>query len=352
MAVSGAVCVKSTHVAEIDYLRGIAILGIVTLHSLTSIAYDDYSQLTSSVLFITIFVGFAVPFFFVISGYVIYYNYKGKIDLASFYKKRLWTVVPAYVLFSIIYYIYNNVSYSLIGFLQDIATFQASGHLWFVAAIIAFYILYPFILWFFNRMMKGSFLLLIVTAGLFQIAYYLAIRDILPDSIAGASSFMGYVLYFAVGMYLGSKPKSLKVDISRILVSCSMATIIAVSLFLTWAFYQSTSYEEWGAIRELVNPLLVMAALFLFLFISTRIKDSERAVPRALKEFGKCSYGIYLVHILFITLIINVLTTYVFSYNDALLYVVLVPSAMAISYITIDLMSRVSLLNRVFSLKR
>lgn len=76
---------------KIDYLRGLAILGVVAIHTMGAeyfidnnfiyILYTNLDQLSA----------FSVPFFIFISGLVLTYNYGDiKLNYAEFIKRRLF----------------------------------------------------------------------------------------------------------------------------------------------------------------------------------------------------------------------------------------------------------------------
>lgn len=335
---------------ELEWLRGIAILGVVVLHSLTLIAYDNPgSPLSSASLFVILMFGFAVPFFFVISGYVLNKRHPRCDKPLNFIKKRLLSVLPAYLIFSIIYSLYNGET-SIVDILSSMITFSASGHLWFVAVIIIFYVLYPAIIWLTDRVFGGNYRALVALSAIAQVGYYLIVRDHLPGLLAGISSFLGYILYFSIGIYLAKEGKLRKEarDQSTVLVCLSLT--IVLSIVTTSLYYIIGNIDQWSKARELINPFIV--TLMILAMYSTALRSADSIWAMRMKRLGTDSYGVYLVHALMISIISNDVLAHFLDQNEVMFYVLLVPMVLLSSYAIIELMGRNRTINRALRIRR
>ena len=76
---------------EINYLRAIAIIGVLIIHSTDHTAIvKKLTVLTFSLMYIEELFRFAVPMFVFVSGFVLYNKYKSELPMKDFMKKDLW----------------------------------------------------------------------------------------------------------------------------------------------------------------------------------------------------------------------------------------------------------------------
>ena len=120
---------------EIDILRGIAILGVIAIHTsihANEILYAIANKLTR----------FAVPFFIIISGFVLFYNYgHKKINYIRFIERRAKFVLIPYIFFTFLYcYIFHQKSFAVHLLIGD-----AAPHLYFIILIFSVLLTFPFI---------------------------------------------------------------------------------------------------------------------------------------------------------------------------------------------------------------
>ena len=97
-------------IEEINFLRGFGVLAVITIHTtgyFTEIK-RSYNTLVLLNLWTDIFSQFAVPLFILISGFVLARNYRNDFSLTKFYKKRIRSIIPQYLIFSVLYTVFNN----------------------------------------------------------------------------------------------------------------------------------------------------------------------------------------------------------------------------------------------------
>ena len=91
---------KEKRIEYLDSLRGLAAISVVISHFVLAYGLDTKSKYLNFSPFHIFYDGFAaVTFFFVLSGYVLTLSLKNKDDLilGSFYLKRIFRIMPAYV---------------------------------------------------------------------------------------------------------------------------------------------------------------------------------------------------------------------------------------------------------------
>jgi surface polysaccharide O-acyltransferase-like enzyme len=126
-------------IRSIDCIRGIAILAVLLIHTTTRTLEASSFNITgfSFTLFLNQISRFAVPLFFVISGFVLEIFNNNDMNYWTFVKRRFSKIFIPYAFWSLIYYffVYNNNHDSL---LKVFLTGNASYQLYFIPALLVF----------------------------------------------------------------------------------------------------------------------------------------------------------------------------------------------------------------------
>lgn len=302
---------------EINLLRGVAILGVISIH--VSGVFTDMDMVPLSILYMSIdsFSHFAVPLFIFVSGFVLYNKYSADFSLSDFYKKRFLSVIPQYLFFSIIALVllYFTASFFDRSINLDIAqvsyrllTGKSIHHLWFVILIIQLYILYPLIIRIYNVAKKKDMIVaLLMIAFLIQVVYsFIATQEL--GIARDLTLFLGYILYFFVGMYARSDNDrqdsivlSLKTQVSVfvVLLSNTILGIIAYSQsFFDYYLWNPESFVQgvFLLINLTLSPVAYLLIFFIFLIASRYVVSRDSGIRPWLDLLGTLSFGIYLVH--------------------------------------------------------
>lgn len=139
---------KKVRLNEIQHLRTVAFLAVVFQHAIGMFTRKPGVNVSDLVVLSVLFnlVKFAVPMFVFITGLVIFYNYYEKLQVTSYLYKRVREIIVPYVVCSLFYYYYwaYDASEHSWGSLPSmLLTGEGNYHLWFVAMIFQFYLLYP-----------------------------------------------------------------------------------------------------------------------------------------------------------------------------------------------------------------
>jgi len=137
---------KERYHSAIDSMRVVAILAVICIHSTTRILETNSFNIQGFSLpfFLNQVSRFAVPLFFMISGFVLEINFPYHQNYLSYLKKRFSRIFLPYFFWSIIYYffVYKQHTFS---FFQAVLKGSASYQLYFIPTLLVFYILFPFI---------------------------------------------------------------------------------------------------------------------------------------------------------------------------------------------------------------
>jgi len=300
---------NSTYFSEIVYLRAIATLAVISIH--TSAYFTKMSTinfLTLIYMSIDAFSFFAVPLFICISGFVLYHKYRWPFSLQLFYKKRFTSVVPQYLIFStfaiISTYLFNISSgktwdYGTIDIIYLYLTGKDLGHLWFFLLIIQLYVIYPIIEKIFMISVKKQkthelLFLSLIFPVFFQLVH-----------IQNPPLFLSYLCYFILGMYVRSHYPDIKnvVMIQKnhyiLFIPLLCGTLWGISNWCKWYFRydpfpQLTHFFGW--ISPLVNSIYYILIFYVCLFIAIRFSEKNSGKgTQFLQIIGRYSFRIYLV---------------------------------------------------------
>ncbi len=111
-ALAGSTSVKSTRVAVLDAVRGIAILCVIATHSLSTTVASTGSYAIPSEIFKAFDFGqFGVQVFFVLSGWLMFALYWGKPDFSSgvYWTRRIARIWPLWLIFLAVAYVVNGI---------------------------------------------------------------------------------------------------------------------------------------------------------------------------------------------------------------------------------------------------
>lgn len=132
------------YIKAIDAMRVVSISAVVLVHTTTRVLEATHYDLVSYpwTLFLNQVFRFAVPLFFLISGFVLELSAEHDLNYFTFLKKRFTKIFIPYVFWSLIYYylIYTGNTDNLI---RVILTGNASYQLYFIPTLCIFYIMFP-----------------------------------------------------------------------------------------------------------------------------------------------------------------------------------------------------------------
>ncbi|MEZ5016713.1 MAG: acyltransferase [Flavipsychrobacter sp.] len=249
----------------------------------------------------------AVSYFFVLSGFVMFYSYRNrKVFFKSFIIKRIARIVPVYYLGLILavltlvidHYYYNGNSISSFfrgiilnaGFIQSYFPKYALSinvPAWSLSVEMLFYLMFPLFLHFAQRNKKGFVFFVISFFIVSQIVHHLMVKLLLPaNTLEHAHSLVYYNPVFhlnqfllgMLGVYVYDKFKTENVRVSPLMAFLSIVMLLY--------FPRSVSIH---------NGLL--APLFLLLIVVVAIKEPWFLRSRVMVFLGEISYSIYILQV-------------------------------------------------------
>lgn len=311
---------RRKEIEELYYIRGLAALGILIIHATGSFAVlSEYGSRAMYVgVFLNQFFRFGSPVFMMISGLVLFYNYRSfdEFDTKRFYKKKLKYIFLPYTIWSAIYFLYahyvNNIPLKgeMPKFLRGILLGENYSHLYFIFLIFQFYILVPLILKYLIEPMKEKpiqvfFIFALIQGAILIYEYYF--RN--PNAEGFMKLFnryywktvFGWSSYFMTGGLIGLHYENFVDYIEKHIKGISIIYILVSTFYLGQVYFNiyinegRNFYGKFGSIRPhtMIYAFFTMAML---IYITRKIAKKGNFFQRYLKNFGTYSFGVYFSH--------------------------------------------------------
>lgn len=284
------------YVKSIDSLRTFAILAVVLIHTTTRTLEAAKFNLTGFpvAIFLNQIARFAVPLFFLISGFVLETNFDEKSGYLSFIKKRFSRIFIPFVFWSVIYYLFvYNTNHD--NFLRVILTGDASYQLYFIPALCIFYLAFPLLHKIYKVISNKLFLIFLTASEIYLLYhdYFIApFRFDDPIHIAILAYF-----FFIIGIVAARNKDLINAFVHKWKVILLPGMVVAgiyvfwegFSRYLTTGDY-SSYYSQW---RPSVLIYTVLVGLISFhLFEKTSLQFS------LVEKLSRLSFLVFLIHVI------------------------------------------------------
>lgn len=280
-------------VSQFSYIRVAACFAIVLLHCLNT-ARVYYENELSSVSYAMVWTAcsmlmWAVPCFLMVTGALLL-NPEKEITVRKLYGKYIRRMAVALLLFTFIFTLIKYLAGEMQGsssfaemYLNNLLKDQAYPHLWYLYMMIILYMLLPLFRSAVSRLSDNT-LWSLVAVMMIAANLNIAVPAFEKLSTAGiiypAYLFIGYLIY----------KDNLKPGLAA-------ALLIASSLALIFLTYRTASDLAEPAGTVAYNSPLVFIQASSAYSLMLRIKDHA---PRWLTDIDACTFGIYLIHMIFV----------------------------------------------------
>ncbi len=335
--------------SAIDFIKGIAILTVIALHT----NYLGEISLAGTFIFNT-FMRFAVPFFFVVTGYFLFNKLKKSQNkdkvLKTYIKRSLLLYVSSltlcmlvdyfviYPLWQVDFYI-GNVTDIISGITAfayyGVETFS-SFHLWFLVAMFWAAVIISIVcrknLNNIKAVLFVSFIIHII--GLFGLTQPLNLYINLPlnprDGIFFALFYMALGAYFALyGLNTEKfvKNKNLAFTVILCFVLLFVERYILVLPNFNYETLDRLTYQSnWGEYFITLIPLII----FIFKYA---LVNGDKFKENFITKVGNKSIGVYVVHLI----VLNLISSLIYSIRfgeviDGIIHIVMPMIILVISY--------------------
>lgn len=306
--------VNPKNIQYLDTLRALALLGVITIHVTTPILKMMYGVnmeywWIGNIIDST--VRFVIAIFLMLSGSTMLgKEYK----LSEFYKKRMMRVLVPFLFWLVVYWVYRwciltpkiqpkefhpIFQWAINLFVNE----GVSKHFWYIYMILILYLFVPFL----NKLIRKlhNSTILIVLLG-WVVLNILVTNQLIHTStwtyvLLKTKEYFLYSGYLVVGYYL--KNISFQTKRYRLL---NVTIFLLTVLFSAFATYFSSKNAHkldmsfYGSLT--INTMIQSVALYILVKDSTIKNRIMRWVTHTISDY---SYGIYLIHILIISILFN-----------------------------------------------
>lgn len=309
-------------IAYLDFLRAFATIGVVILHTAAFHWSKAFPSVDWFVLnFFDSAVRWTVPIFVMISG-ALFLDPQKEFSIRRLYSKNLLRIVTAFLFWSLIFcswfifhnlrkygYDFNNVP------LHDAIRLFVTGehHLWFLWMIAGLYILLPILRLINSDKRITRYFLILVFISVYILPFgFLALKMLFPscDDItealitnfnkSGIATLPGFALYFILGHKLACNniPKNQK-QIIHFAAACSFVLIIIGTYAVSAIAGEARDY-----FYAYTTPFVLIISVSVFILAKDYFLKGHRHCSSAISTISAVSFGIYLIHPLFINMMV------------------------------------------------
>ena len=309
----------------IDYIRVIACFLVMLVHASENFYAADASGLAGNVsmlanesnrFWVAFHDGFlgrtCVPLFIIVSAFLLVPMKPGQ-TMGQFYKRRFTRILPPMLAFMLIY-TFLPLAWGGMTWEQSLSDLKRipfnfpsmAGHLWFMYPLISLYLIIPVVSpWLEKALAKEerTFLLLFVLSTFIPWLHRFVSPELWGECFWNGFTALwycsGYLGYLVLAHYIHyhldwSRKRKLTVGWICFLIGAA---------FTGWSFWWKgvpgelieTPALEWS--WEFCTPNVLLATFGIFLVFSC---ISQGKAPRIVTTLSKCSFGMYLMHLLFL----------------------------------------------------
>jgi len=325
-------------IPQLSSVRVFACIGIVMLH--TVFAANEYFTQTITPVenmisrMVENNMMWAVPGFVMVTG-VLQLDPGRSLSWKKLYGRYVLRILLALIgcclLFRIFDMIMDGEGFTAAGLLQavtELITARCWGHLWYLYLLIGLYVLLPF----YRMIAKHS------TDRELQYlcCAYLLFVSIIP-MIESSGIHIGFYIsesiIYPLYLFLGYMIQKERLQISRgtglILLLCSTIVILVLD-YLKYGWSIEIPSEWFGY----ASPVVIAQAIGVFTVICKGRPVAERRT-RLLRTLDECSFGIYLIHMVFIRLLFRYLQWDPYQYLPAAGLAVAIAGILLLSFVIV-----------------
>lgn len=327
----------SNRVIYFDILNILACLAVVFLHCNGSVHGFQNTRLWKECLVIEVLCYFAVPMFVMISGATLL-KYRQRYTTKQYFIKRLVKVVIPWIIWSLIVYIIHNKNIDIGNFIKKFMNGSIETIYWFFPLIIYLYCIIPVLSILtekeeYRKTMWGIVAFIFVFQSMLQ-----PLCKIFKVPFPGILNYMvgqnAYIIYLLLGYLLSTTKLNKKNKI--ILYVLAVVAILIRYLYTLFTSINTgvLNKDTWG--YTTFSGLFPTIALFVFIkdLNWEKIFSKLKINSKFISGIAGCSFGVYLMHMLVKSKLVNLFSINTGSYFHRLFFPLLLYTiCVAIVYI-------------------
>lgn len=285
---------------NLEVIRMASFIAVVAIH-VTNYYCRAYESITQGEYFFSMAVDvlarFSVPCFFMISGALLL----GRNESLEKNGKRIRQMLLVLAVWSAVYYFWNRYYMGTPTGWKKLFYIPAEKHLWYLYVMIPVYFALPFFQILCRNMdEKQERTFLLIGTVWVVIYYWMYLKDVKPYYDLPVFGDRAYVYYVFLGYYLDKYKEKIRVGQKGLAVLFALSMALVSGLTGWETVMGGSHYDKWMGYG---NPMIILASAALFVFL-LRMKQGEW-IPsergrKLIDSWCACSFGIYLIHILFL----------------------------------------------------
>ena len=315
---------QKQNIVWLDALRIAACLAVIALHVSSQGWHAAVPGSSEWQVFNTYnaCVRWGVPVFVMISG-SLFLDPQKPLAIRSVFGKYLLRIAATFFFWSLVYTAYAKWRAPGLTTLQMVNKFlQGQYHMWFLFLIAGLYVAAPLLRKFTESRETAKYFLTVAFLTVFVFSTAADLTDFflprmgestlstlvtaLRADWAKAYFFlpMGYTFYYVAGYYLRRwRPGRVLTTVILLLSAASFYVTAHMGSVLTSISGEATSFNSNFSLNVMFEALGVFV---LFQKLGSKAGNGASRSGKVLKKLSQCSFGVYLVHVLFLDLLADV----------------------------------------------
>lgn len=293
----------------LDFLRVISCLAIIFLHVQHTAVSDDPTvsmAIRQNLIFVVTNLQWAVPMFFMISGYIFLgikkeCSYK---SMLKYYIRLILVILFIYTFFNIIELLWTEKVFNLDMFFKSVIKMingKSFDHLWLINSIFTIYLIMPVFKLFYDKADYNLDVFILIS---FLFIYLIpTINKYLPFQIGTYYIFDWQMFYVFLGGYFAKK---------KIVNSMFNNVVMGLLLILIAILNYYSFYYMNNAFMSYSSRFLVVFYTSLIFLLSINILNRKN---KFISEVSKYTFNVYIYHVIFIHIMTKVLYIYPLRHN-------------------------------------
>lgn len=291
--------IKKRFLGEVAIFEIILCIFVIMIH-LCSEPLDSFekgSAISTVFFFVNKIISFAVSGFIFSSGLKLFYNLK-PVSYFKFISHRITKIYFPYIFWVCAYYLFfvyymKYFDFSIVDLLKYIGIGDLVAHFYFILIIMQFYLLFPLIKLYVNKIHAGIGIIFAVFVTVISKACLMGYQY--NDRI-----FLTYFVFFILGCYVGKNYKSALKLLNQLRYG-----IYLLAIGFGFA-YMSCSYSEFLGVSyfEFTEVLKIFFCIFMFLsmfiILANRKAVNKWSGSSLVKLLGASTFYVYLIHCMLI----------------------------------------------------
>lgn len=335
---------KRTEIISFSYLRVIACIGIIFLHLFYSGVYlfgpnIKNNQYLSSYMCINNLM-WAVPIFIMVTGALLL-DPERNITYEKIFKKYILRVLSALIIFIFVYRIFdlvmNKEAFTVMGIVNGIIQIiqgTSWAHLWYLYLLIGLYLLLPFYRMISKASSKHDMRYLL---GIYAI--FLSIIPILNAFGLNSAFYIHVSTIYPFYLFLGHAIHSKQIHLSKV-ASILLFIVMSVTIAILTYFRVAHKIVQLDSFWAYSSILVILQAFGLFSFV-----DQLNIKKNVVTQLDACSFGIYLLHMIFIRLILKHML--ISPYSIPFGYGIMTIGILVISFVLTYILKKIPLIKNI-----